>query len=268
MKFAWLILALLPPLALSAAEELRTRHFLAPEESFRAVPPKKADTLAGYATDLEWNALLEPHRLDAGVPWYDARAVLKHKGIEIAEPGSALWNRSSGELLVKADRKQLAAVQALLAEIDLPDRPFFGPRTALRFEVHYVACTDGGAGAQSALLESTPTLQRLLAGDYGKPRSVSNLVTQGNSGVHLEAAAQGTPGVKEFKVKLEGIIAPDGYTIAVNALLNIHFANGAQFSQSTSFDLAEMAPALLELGGAGTENDPAYFLILRGAVVK
>lgn len=276
MKFAWLILALLIPLAVSAAEEWRTRHFLAPEESFRAVPPpggspfqpKSADPLAGFATAQEWNDLLEPHRLEAGLPWYDARAVLKHKGIEIPENGSALWNRSNGELLVRADRKQLAGIETLLAQIEIRDRPHFGPRTTLEFEAHCVACTDGGADAQRALLEDTPTLKRLLAGDYGKPRSVANLMTRGISGVQLEAAAQGTPEVKEFKVKLEGIIAPDGYTIAVNALLNLHLTNGAQFSQSTSFDLAEMAPALLELGGAGTEKDPAYFLILRGAVTR
>lgn len=278
MKLSWLILFLLPAFLTAGEGDLRTRHFSAPEKALRSARPFKApgdpfaplppETFESLLPDQAWDELLNSVRLEPGLPWHDFRPVLKLKGIEIAEPGTALWNRSTGELLVHAPRLPLEELARFLDGLAIPEPPYVGPGVAVNFEARCVACVLPSEEARQALLERIPNMKQLLAGTFGPPKPIAAISTRCEPQHRHLVSAAATPGVKEFKIEIQPGLGLDRETVQTSLIMDLTLANGSQFSQSTRLDLAHYAPVLVELGGAGSTEDPAIFLILRAEVVR
>lgn len=208
-----------------------------------------------FLTDTR-NFELEKIRLTEGEPLFDMKPFFGERGIEFGEAEFAIWNEKSRTLTLRATKANATALERVIGTWDEAEGEKLIGVEAVCIRAH-------SPPDPKALLDGLPSIRLLLDGDFGEPELVATAAIRTKSGQRAKSEQGELPLAKELTFEIDAVLGPDDYTIDLNFIYHLRRADGGFHQLTTSVTLAPDKPLMIELGGRGTPESPAHFLVLR-----
>jgi hypothetical protein len=233
--------------------ELRSFHVYTGElASLKTLDIEGLDDLVEF-TDFVEKRLAEM-RMQPDADFYDVRTLID---ADLGESGFAIWNEKTRVLTVRGPAEELEKLDEEFQPWTEDDRPY-------RIAIEAVCIRAHSPPDPKRLLGAQPTVQQLLVdGAFGKPELVHVAAVRAKSGQRAKVEANDLPQVRSVTMEVDPFAGSDQIVIDLNLAYEMTLQDGPRFRQTTTLTLSVDHPMVLQLGGRGTAEDPAYFLVMR-----